>query len=78
MIFAISQDSTIFLLKKVIFWRYTDRMKYSEQQKEQSKSLYLKGHKVPEIEKELSIERRTIYLWIKNVARGSKKEVSNA
>lgn len=41
-------------------------MKYSNQKKDEAKSLYLKGHKVPEIEKQLKIERRTLYLWIKN------------
>jgi uncharacterized protein YjcR len=40
-------------------------LKYTDEQKDQAQSLYLAGNKVPEIETQLGIERRTLYLWIK-------------
>ena len=40
-------------------------MKYSDEQRDQAKKLYLDGNSVPEIEQQLGIERRSIYNWIK-------------
>ncbi|MEI8244366.1 MAG: terminase family protein [Lentisphaerota bacterium] len=40
-------------------------MKYTEEQKNQARALYLGGQTVPEIVVALNIERRTLYHWVK-------------
>ena len=41
-------------------------MKYTDDQKNQARALYLAGQTVPEISVALNIERRTLYLWVKS------------
>lgn len=41
-------------------------MKYTDDQKNQARALYLGGQTVPEISVTLNIERRTLYLWVKS------------
>lgn len=50
-------------------------MSYTKEQKIEAKKFYLKSYKVPEIEAELGINRRTLYNWIEAEAWGSSLSV---